>query len=906
MRYGRPIGSVAARTPSSARRTLAARFLTTPARAAVVGLIAVGLEVLINVPLGDWHDRYPVLPTALGLLVAVLAGVFGGVIPGVLAAAVGAALNAIYVTEGNDGLLALPAWLIAGGVAGWAGASLYRAARDRDLAAGELDGIRQTAGDAIVGVDREGVITDWSAGAHALYGYDGDDVVGTPLVDLFDEADRSTWEEQIRGATEQGEPIEDAHATHRTRAGEPLSVALSLVPTAADQAQQNGAVLVARDVGALEALQEQTREAESMYRALTEHLPVVTYVRPIDADAPPIFVSAQLDRLVGYTPEEWLRDARLFGRILHPEDRNRVVSELAKPPSPSRPKHTEYRLLARDGRVVWVRDEAVAVLDGHGRPLCIQGYLLDVTERKLADEDRKQLRAAEATATAGVIDRQRTVDFLARAAGVLASSVDYRATITEVSELAASELADWCIVDRLEEDGNVTRVVAARAEPSVAGSEEEPEADVLGIVKQQGPQLTSSRIEVPLVSHGRRTLGALTLISGEHRRAFTSHDLGWAGALAGMIALAIDTARMHDEVEARAEATRVLTYVGDGVFLVDRAGVIRLWNPMAEAITGLSSESVLGRAAIEAIPGWDQLSERIPIAAVGTAAGTEAVPIETDRGERWISISGVEFFAGTVYAFRDITEAHRLDELQAEFIATASHELRTPLAAVYGAAQTLRRHDFALDESGRARFISLIVDESERLGRIVNQILLANQLDVGRLDLVTEPFDAAELLERVTEAARTHAPAHITLAVGGGDATPPVAADKDRVRQILVNLVENAIKYSPDGGTIELGVEPTDESMVLFRVLDEGMGIPDDEQPRIFQKFYRLDPDMTRGIGGTGLGLYICSELVERMGGRIWVESRETSGSAFYFELPSAGLRPAKARETFGADRTGR
>jgi two-component system, OmpR family, phosphate regulon sensor histidine kinase PhoR len=248
----------------------------------------------------------------------------------------------------------------------------------------------------------------------------------------------------------------------------------------------------------------------------------------------------------------------------------------------------------------------------------------------------------------------------------------------------------------------------------------------------------------------------------------------------------------------------------------------------------------------------------------------------------------VQFFGGTVYALRDITEEHRLDDLKAEFIATASHELRTPLAAVYGAAQTLRRHDFALDEAGRERFISMIVDESERLAAIVNQILLANQLEVGRLDLVTEPFDAADLMERVVESARTHAPSKITFDVQVAEGVPPVAADKDRARQVLVNLVENAVKYSPGGGRIELGLE-SEDGTVRFRVVDEGMGIPADEQERIFEKFYRLDPNMTQGIGGTGLGLYICSELVERMGGQIWLESKEGIGSAFYFQLPSAG-----------------
>jgi signal transduction histidine kinase len=133
-------------------------------------------------------------------------------------------------------------------------------------------------------------------------------------------------------------------------------------------------------------------------------------------------------------------------------------------------------------------------------------------------------------------------------------------------------------------------------------------------------------------------------------------------------------------------------------------------------------------------------------------------------------------------------------------------------------------------------------------------------------------LDAGELFERVAEATRTHIPPHIALQVSVADAVPPVAADKDRVRQILVNLVENAIKYSPDGGMIVLSVESID-GMVLFRVVDEGLGIPDDERSRVFEKFYRLDPGMKRGIGCTGLGLYISSELVERMGRRIWVEA---------------------------------
>jgi PAS domain S-box-containing protein len=395
-----------------------------------------------------------------------------------------------------------------------------------------------------------------------------------------------------------------------------------------------------------------------------------------------------------------------------------------------------------------------------------------------------------------------------------------------------------------------------------------------------------------------RSIGAITVARTAIGERYGADDLALVQEVAGRIAVAVDRARLYAEVEQRAEAARVLEHVADGILLLDRNGKVRLWNPAAEGITAIRASDIVGRAAVDAIHGWQDAVDTVPVAATPDPGHPEVViPIETERGERWIAISGVQFFGGTVYAFRDLTDVRRLEELKASFIATASHELRTPLAAVYGAAQTLLRHDFALDEGGRDRFVSLIADESERLGRIVNEILLASQLDAGRLDLEAEPFDAAELVERVVEATRAYAPPGVKVGHDVADGVPLVEADRDKVRQVLVNLVENAIKYSPDGGVIEVGVEPH-EGNVIFHVRDEGLGIPVDEQSRVFEKFYRVDPHMTRGVGGTGLGLYICNELVGRMGGHIWLESKPGEGSTFLFELPAAASisapRPAE------------
>jgi signal transduction histidine kinase len=254
--------------------------------------------------------------------------------------------------------------------------------------------------------------------------------------------------------------------------------------------------------------------------------------------------------------------------------------------------------------------------------------------------------------------------------------------------------------------------------------------------------------------------------------------------------------------------------------------------------------------------------------------------------ELWLSLTAVGFERGTVYAFRDLTEERALEQLKSDFVSTVSHELRTPLAAIYGAAMTLQREDVELNEAQQAGMLDVIGGESERLARIVNDILLASRLDSGAQTVAVGRTDAAEIARAVVAAAETHLPSDIDLVLTAEPGLH-VVADEDALRQVLVNLVENAVKYSPNGGRVELALVQVD-GRVRFSVTDRGLGIPASEQERIFEKFFRLDPNLSRGVGGTGLGLYISRELVRRMGGRIRVESSPGAGSTFSFELPAA------------------
>ena len=198
--------------------------------------------------------------------------------------------------------------------------------------------------------------------------------------------------------------------------------------------------------------------------------------------------------------------------------------------------------------------------------------------------------------------------------------------------------------------------------------------------------------------------------------------------------------------------------------------------------------------------------------------------------------------------------------------------------------------------------LAIVYRESARLARLVDQVLWASRLEAGRADVTVQRLDGVRVVNDVVVAARAHLPGGLTLEVVHQPGVPDVAGDLDKVKQVLVNLVENAVKYSPEGGRVEVRIEPV-VSGVRFTVADEGLGIPAAEQARIFDKFHRLDPGMTRGVGGTGLGLYISRELVVRMGGRIWVTSAIGRGSSFCFEL----LAPKRLPDfTLPGERSGR
>jgi len=412
-----------------------------------------------------------------------------------------------------------------------------------------------------------------------------------------------------------------------------------------------------------------------------------------------------------------------------------------------------------------------------------------------------------------------------------------------------------------------------------------------------GPPGSRAAMMVP-VKHEGRVVGVVQIMSNS--AAYSAEQLEVVDGLVGQMAAAVRNARLQKEqrrLEAaeaaaravageREQAANVLDAVGEGIFLVDRGGIVRLWNRAAALVTGVSADDVRDKPVVDLFLDWRALVTRIPVVEHGAAARSATLPVGVGRRDLWLSFVAVRSADGVVYAFRDLTSERRLEEEKSDFIATISHELRTPMAAVYGAAETLLNRETTLTPEQKHELLEMVASQAARLSQITEAVLLATQLDRGTLPVEPEPVDVGELTRATVDAMRSQLPPSAEVDVEVAPQVATATGAPDRIQQVLVNLLDNAVKYGGDG-RVSVRVEPANGAVRIL-VADSGPGISFAEQQRIFEKFYRAGPELTRATGGTGLGLYISRELVQRMGGRLDVRSAPGAGATFVVELPRA------------------
>lgn len=395
----------------------------------------------------------------------------------------------------------------------------------------------------------------------------------------------------------------------------------------------------------------------------------------------------------------------------------------------------------------------------------------------------------------------------------------------------------------------------------------------------------------------RRVIGVMHVFNKLYGSVFIQEDVNLLTRLSGNAASVIANAQIYREViKEKEELEHVIESVYAGLIMVHRNGRVMQINASARAMLGIDqSERITGdyrdviknEATVEllrkSLEDNQEVAEEVSLPDLNSeekdAERIYQVQTANVKSEDQSNI-------GIVAIFNDITEIRSIERMKTAFVSTVSHELRTPLTSIKGFISTLLQDTEGFyDPETVHEFYTIIDQECDRLTRLISDLLNVSRIEAGRaLDLSPVPVTIPDIVEKVVAAQKSYTSKH-EFEVDLDPDIPTIVADQDKFDQILTNLTNNAVKYSPNGGTVTVSGRMHD-GMVRMCVKDQGMGIPKEHLDKVFDRFHRIDNRDTRKVGGTGIGLYLVKHLVEAHGGTIWVESEVGKGSSFIFEMP--------------------
>ncbi len=355
---------------------------------------------------------------------------------------------------------------------------------------------------------------------------------------------------------------------------------------------------------------------------------------------------------------------------------------------------------------------------------------------------------------------------------------------------------------------------------------------------------------------------------------------------------------MSDEIKKRIDETRqesakldtVLSSMFEGEMVVDEKGRILLMNPSLRKLFFVDS-SFENRSPIEVIRNPQVQDAVDKILKDKENLFSKEITISQPE-ERAFKINATPIIQdgvlkGAVLVFHEITELRKLERIRQDFVANVSHELRTPISSIKGYAETLLGEDIE-DKHTIREFIEIIYQDSHRLANLIDDLLDLSKIESDKMNMVFEPLEVKPILERCLRVLDKMIKAkNLSLTVDISLNTPKVLADAKRISQVFLNLLDNAIKYTPEAGSIKIRIFSKDK-FVQVDISDTGIGIPEKDLSRIFERFYRVDKARSRGLGGTGLGLSIVKHIILAHNGQVWVNSKEGFGSTFSFTIPQA------------------
>ncbi|MCB0210566.1 MAG: PAS domain S-box protein [Anaerolineae bacterium] len=400
-----------------------------------------------------------------------------------------------------------------------------------------------------------------------------------------------------------------------------------------------------------------------------------------------------------------------------------------------------------------------------------------------------------------------------------------------------------------------------------------------------------------------RQVVALPMVIGEEKigyififrargAAFSANDTQVLRAFADQAAVAVHNARLYQQVSAERERLNaIIQNSGDGVMMINAYRIIQTWNKALTNMIGIPAEEAIGKPCYEVLSLQNQQDRKI-FHPQEDELYVEGTHLRADGLKVTLSINYApqrnedDEITQYIANVRDVTRLREAEEMKQTLLSVISHELKTPVSIIKGYAGTLAREDADWDKKTLADGLAVIEEEADRLDRLITNLLEASRMQAGGFKIKESYLDLASMVQTVVRKLQATTDKH-TITVELPDDFPPIRGDHDRLREVLTNLVGNAIKYSPDGGTITVRGMPGENSTVRLSISDEGIGIPPADQERVFERFYRVDNRLARQTPGTGLGLYLVKTVVEAHGGRVWVESTVGHGSTFWIELPA-------------------
>ena len=438
---------------------------------------------------------------------------------------------------------------------------------------------------------------------------------------------------------------------------------------------------------------------------------------------------------------------------------------------------------------------------------------------------------------------------------------------------------------------------------------EEQDADARYLDLQAKVRQVEERLGISLgqvvglpLTYEDELLGVIYLFRSEY--AFTQLDWQFLQGFADQAAIAVRNARLYHQLETeRSRLETIIENSAHGIMILGADRRVLVINQALAAMLGVTPEETLDKPCYDVfrlsnVQGADFCQAEEPL----SFSGEESLHAEGDLlrpggGRLVLSVTYTPLYGdgdqvvNVVVNVHDITRFREEEEMKSTFASIISHELKTPVALIKGYAQTLARPDADWDAETARQSLQIIEEEADRLEALINNLLDASRIQAGGLRLDFEEVDLETLASKVAQAYRTQTDQHV-IELDFPQTLPLVRADEERPRQVLTNLVRNAIKYSPNGGIIRIGgwyeasTHAAGKQRVVLYVADQGIGIPPQDLEKVFERFYRVDSTLRRSTTGSGLGLYLAKAIVEGHGGQIWARSEPGKGTTFFVALP--------------------